>query len=76
MTYLFYSDGKGAKIESVGGERTMVEFTWTLNGDSLTINKGEESSTLPITLYRDELTIVIDQEIDGKTYEATIYFYR
>ena len=76
MVYLFYSDGKGAFIESIGGERTMSEFTWVLNGNSLTISRDGESEVLPITLSKKELSITLDQEINGKTYKATIYFYR
>ena len=76
MVYLFYSDGKGAFIESIGGERTMSEFTWVLNGNSLTISRDGESEVLPVTLSKKELSITLDQEINGKTYKATIYFYR
>ena len=76
MTYLFYEDGKGAIIESIGGETAMNEFTWVLNGSNLTINNGGESISLPFSLSRNELSIQVDQEIDGKTYKATIYFYR
>lgn len=76
MAYLFYSDGNGAIIESIGGERTMKEFTWVLNGNSLTMTRQEESVTIPITLTNKELSIVIDQEVNGDTHKATIYFYR
>ena len=73
---VFYSDGKGAFIESIGGERTISEFTWVLNGNSLTLSRDGESEVLPITLSKKELSITLDQEINGKTYKATIYFYR
>lgn len=76
MVYLFYSDGKGAIIESIGGVRTMKEFTWVLNGNSLTMTREKESATIPITLSNKELSIVVDQEVNGKTHQATIYFYR
>ena len=76
MVYLFYSDGKGAIIESISGVRTMKEFTWVLNGNSLTMTRENESSTIPITLSNKELSIVVDQEVNGKTHQATIYFYR
>ena len=76
LAYLFYEDGSGAMIESIGGERTMTEFTWVLNGNDLTISSDGESISLPISLSRNELSIKIDQEINGQTYEATIYFYR
>ena len=76
MVYMFYSDGTGAFIESIGGERTMSEFTWVLNGNSLTISHNGESDVLPITLSSKELCITVDQEINGKTYKAKIYFYR
>ena len=76
MTYLFYDDGKGAKIESIGGIKVIKEFTWVLNGNSLTINNEDESISLPISLSRKELSIQVDQEMNGEIYEATIYFYR
>ena len=76
MTYLFYDDGKGAKIESIGGIKVIKEFTWVLNGNSLTINNEDESISLPISLSRKELSIQVEQEMNGEMYEATIYFYR